>query len=278
MLSIKHTDAGKPFFDCGSWSDFSSEREFLFLGGLQPMYFTSVRDIPTNSNYAKFIEPLSMLDDIFDGCPTVLRQPTLRDLKYMFHLIVDEIIGIDKFMKISNTSLTKFRISTYSPRAKPIFVVNLFKHWVYNITQIEINIRRFHFEKFNSTTFGFKLCRPLFYHDAKTPTTVNTQLLVTVFSNLKRIIILNQRMDYESSIDLDDAFLMDIVGTINILNQRNIKSTMEYIVIADPKGSISDFIQSHTDKFAALNWRIYADSWGDSFYGECDKCLYIVPN
>ena len=48
-----------PFWDCAWWSDFSHEAEWLFLGGIQPFQFLTIRNIPQRINYEKFVSVIS---------------------------------------------------------------------------------------------------------------------------------------------------------------------------------------------------------------------------
>ena len=244
------------------------------MGGLQRLIFKSVRDIPTNSNYSKFIEPISMLQSIIRGNPTWLRQPVMRDVRYLFHLMVD-IIGINKYESIGN-SFTNFGIKKFEQKPKPLFITNLFKHFVVNVEEIRFELDNMFHATFGSTQFGYKVFQPLLFNSRGSK--LNISLLVALFSNLKRFILFHQpRNDYIPSINLDDEFLMDILGAISVVQERNTKLTLEYFVITYPKDPVSDFIDTNSDKFTALNWRLYSDSWRHSFWGKCDNCLYIAP-
>ena len=83
---------------------------------------------------------------------------------------------------------------------------------------------------------------------------------------------------YGSTIVLNDDFCEDILGAIKILKKRNVKSSLEYVAITKPKGSIVEFINHHKDKFNKLNFRLYSDQFVDSFFGLCKECLFVAPN
>ena len=282
VLSILRDDAYKPFIDCGYWSDYSSEREFLFLGGLDPLEMKSVRDIPTNTNYGKWIEALHMLEKIVNGEAVDLRKPMKRDVKYAFQLIVDEIIGIDAFSSIG-CSLNNIGIKQYVKKKKPKFIANLFKHWVVNVKKIMMKLDDMFDEDFGYGDYGFKLFLPLIF-DQKTQSRPNMKLFLSVFSNLRKFVIFNRvyddsehRWTYGLSIDLDDDFSDDLLKAIKISKQSNRKSTLKSIAIAKPKGDIANFIDSHEKAFDELNFRLYSDQFDHSYFGPCEKCLYIAP-
>ena len=53
VLELKYSFSQFPlkakYFDCAFFSDYVSEKECLFIGGLQDFEFKSIRDIPTNT-------------------------------------------------------------------------------------------------------------------------------------------------------------------------------------------------------------------------------------
>ena len=55
------------FFDCPFFSDFADEDEKLFIGGLQPFYFGTVRSIKKRQNYKIYIRAISMFHRMIQG-------------------------------------------------------------------------------------------------------------------------------------------------------------------------------------------------------------------
>ena len=270
----------KPFICCGSWSDYSSEREYLFLGGLQPLIFTTIRDIPTNTNYQKWIQPISMLQSMIRGAPIITRQATKSDVKYLFWLLVDCVLTKELFLSIG-CCLKKLGLKQYKKKKKPPFIINLFKHFIVNVKEVMINLRFMNVEEIWGD-YGFKLFLPLFF-DVLDSSRPNMKLFLSIFTNLEKFVIFtmvysNRKWKYGSTINLDDNFCNDIFGAINILKERNLKSNLKYIAITKPKSSIYKFINNHKDKFNQLNFTLYSHQYTHSFFGECKECLYIAPN
>ena len=279
VLSIDYDDAFVPFLDCGAWSDFSNEREYLFIGGLQPLFVKSVRDIPTNTNYGNYVETISMFTSMIRGTPTTLRAPIKRDVKYLYSLLSD-VIHINKYLEF-RSDLNSLGLEKYLHKKKPIFITNLFKHFIINVKKIEINLLHMNVvDKFKQwNMYGFKIFLPLIFN-ASTQTRPSMTLFISLFSKCGRVILydIHNRDEYKSTITLDDEFTTDVLRAIQFIQERNTRSPLKYIAITEPKDSIPDFINNHSDKFNALNWRLYHESWTDNAYlGQCENCLYIVP-
>ena len=220
-----------------------------------------------------------MLDDMITGCPTEIRAPIQRDVKYLYSLLSD-VIDINQFLEIGS-DLIGFNLEKYAQRRKPTFITNLFNHFVANVKKVEINLFSMNFADEYATRkqWGFKIFKPLLF-DNSTQSTPNMALYTSLFCNCTTITLFNLQKvknGYKSTIDLDDSFALAIFTTIQSLQKRKRKLSLKYIAITQPKGSIAEFINNHSEKFTALNWRLYQDSWNDPSWGECDVCLYIAP-
>lgn len=290
MLSIKRENTCKPFIDCGTFSDFSYEREFLFLGGLFPLKITSIRDIPSKANYAPFIQAMSIFQNMIDGKSTRLREPTLSDFRCLLYLMANEIDG---WFTLETKRKSNSKI--------PIFIGNLFKHFALSVA--EVKIRLTHFETAGEIEFdekdivdwefgghrclypeqyGLRLFMPLLF-DKETQTRPNLELFLSLFSNINKLVIFStyfhaDKMEerYGPSLVLDDDFCNDVLDTIKFMQKKNIKFGLKSIIICNPKSSISEFCETQQEKFTAINWKLYGDLYNHSFYSGTQS-LYIAP-
>ena len=136
-----------------------------------------------------------------------------------------------------------------------------------------------HDEYERQNQFGFRLFSGLFMISSSM---ANLRLLTKLFSKTKTIILytreyINGKWDWGQTTELNKVFVEEVVNTINDAN-NNLKLEIESIMITKPKSDISAFIKKYKQKFVEINWRIYQDTYNDSFWGNCSECLFISPN
>ena len=83
VLQIVNISSATYFWNCTWWSDYSSESERLFIGGLMPFKFISIRHIGQRKNYENFIFPITVFNTMINGYAQWIRKATESDVKYL---------------------------------------------------------------------------------------------------------------------------------------------------------------------------------------------------
>ena len=89
-------------------------------------------------------------------------------------------------------------------------------------------------------------------------------------------------MDYGDSLELNDTFLLNMISSLNILNERSksISIKMRRFTFIKPSSSIIQtiqFIENNQEKFNKIGWYLSIQRYKDAFGGHCDQCLCIAP-
>ena len=269
VLDIQRNAGAQFFFYCGWWSDYSQEEECLYIGGLLRMAFKTIRNIPQNLNYESYIAPITMLNDMITGCPITIRKPLKKDCKYMNKLIFDECgddtIGLFDKMKVIKAKT-------------PTFINSLFHHFCVNVTELHINLNHMNKENvYKNTQFGYKVYKSIFYSDGDA---FDARILVKLFQKVEKFAVFNcysPLRGYESSMDLNDRFSVNLISTLKLLNNLSSTFKLEYLIFVKPSSSISTFIKSNQQKFKSLKWSLSQNTFKHSFWRDCKDCLYIQP-
>eukprot|EP01084_Bolivina_argentea_P231549 390459_1 len=80
------------FWNCEWWSDYSSESERLFIGGLGAFKCTTIRHIGQRKNFKNFIFPMTAFQAMIDGYHQVVKKATEQDVKYLKLMIEEETL------------------------------------------------------------------------------------------------------------------------------------------------------------------------------------------
>eukprot|EP01084_Bolivina_argentea_P034419 63689_1 len=71
ILELKYHSSTHPatarYFECAPFSDFSYEKECIWLGGIPIIIITNIINMQTNENYRSYIDGLNVLNDIMRG-------------------------------------------------------------------------------------------------------------------------------------------------------------------------------------------------------------------
>ena len=113
-------------------------------------------------------------------------------------------------------------------------------------------------EEFDDGIYGFLIPSDSFMiFDTET---FNITLMVKLFENMESFILFRTRyLDYCDSLGLNEAFVSNMISSLNILNQRSklISIKMRKFVFIKPSSSIIQTIESienNQEKFNKIRW------------------------
>eukprot|EP01084_Bolivina_argentea_P002698 4987_1 len=69
VLDIINDSSGVRFMDANYWTSFGNENERLFIGGLDTLTFSTIRNIPNKQNFEPLIKVINILDNMTVGYP-----------------------------------------------------------------------------------------------------------------------------------------------------------------------------------------------------------------
>ena len=234
-----------------------------------PFTFTTIRDIRTKVNYHKFIEPLTMFNNMMDGVEANLRVITDRDLKFLRKLIESEIGGD--------------AASTGYP-----YIDRLFHHYVSNQQDVVFNL---YFHGFDVVTFanyepdyGFKKWRSLWFGNIAADHSVDIRLFLKLFRNLKSFTISRCTNRFIKSVEMKDEFVSSLLDSVSMINaDKSLSKSFERLIVVDPdlKGTpfvnLEDVIKEYNGRFVDLGWKMERDTYVHPLDGEeCNDSLFIT--
>ena len=269
VVSITRSPGWVPFWNCSWWSAFSHEAECLFLGGIEPFQFLTIRNIPKRINHEKFVTAISGIGRMIIGKPTNGLEGgfTHHHVECLKSLIKDEM-----------ANCMELGIKTKTPP----FIAKIFHHFCLDTTKIMINKRVFGYNE-KSQSFGivhgYSLFKNIFCIDNDDG--FNISSLIPIFKNLRTVVILNRASHkYKESIRLDSIFIDDLYKTIEIIKDiSSLSRSFKEIVVIWPLTSIDAFIDEQQNKLEKLGWKAVQKTYEDTFgvHGLI-HCLFIHCN
>eukprot|EP01084_Bolivina_argentea_P291032 500121_1 len=67
VIDIMNDNSDATFMDANYWTCFGNENERLFIGGLDVLKFSTIRNIPNKQNFKPLIKVINILDHMVDG-------------------------------------------------------------------------------------------------------------------------------------------------------------------------------------------------------------------
>ena len=241
VVDIRNTKTDTRLFNCSFFSDFTDEKERLFIGGMGAFEFLSIHYLSLKEDYANFIRGINILARLLTGYP------------YEISLI--ESIDIECIeLLIKNNQKTW--MSVYSSQNIPTYIQSFFDNFVNNIIdiQIEMTVMNCHNEYAKYNQFGYKLLKNIFFVGIgnKSEETIDFPKILNIFNTkLQTIIIFNMPgRAFEPSIYLNELFIDRIIKGIKIINgSLALKQTFDEFLIIEPQNSISEFINKYETLF-----------------------------
>ncbi len=151
VISIKRIPSAIFYWNCVWWSDFC-EDERLFIGGLQPFAFSSIRNVPKKLNFTKYIETMTMFQLMIQGYDAYIRRVTKKDANCLKKMVDAEVAAVS---------------GAESEVSVDPYVTALFHHFVENIEEVFVNLTYANIEVMAGFDdyFGYKLFRPMWFGD-----------------------------------------------------------------------------------------------------------------
>ncbi len=269
VLQIVRDQTSTYFFNCEWWSDFSTESERLFIGGLQDFNFISIRNIEECKNYENFIFPLTAFNTMIQGYSQQIRKAKKGDVKHLEAMINEEIL-----CKLENKMASQ--IDEY--------ILRLFHHFAINIYHCVINLDWMDIEQWKGgglTCFGYKLFRSLFFIESD-GNRVNILYFLQFLVNLKSFTIFYKPYrDYKESVLMDESFIAELIKTIKFINNhKKLSKSFEEIVIVYPKlpkqNELNSFISQNDALFVENGFKLMHITYSNIRRSDkCEKTLSI---
>ena len=230
---------GKYLIPAEYWSDYTEEREYFFIGGLQVFQFISIHDIALQKDYKAFIVPLTAMMEMITGWPFTVRALTKADSQALDFLISDRLSRAD------------------SARELPSYLRRLFANITHNVQTVEINMFPMNYhDEYASTAhvdFGYKLLKPLFFVDSDSnEESLAFALFLRLFARkLESIVVFNEPYDgFKASIALNAAFVRSLFLAFDVISDSfRLQQRFKKFVIVEPEQEIAPFIQQHQTEF-----------------------------
>ena len=269
VIHIKRAPIATYYWNCSWWSDYSEEDERLFIGGLQPFTFTTIRDIRTKTNYVNFIEPLSMFNRMMIGDSADLREITDGDLNFL-RLLIESEIGGDA-------------ASTGYP-----YIDRLFHHYVDNQQDVVFNLEehRYEVETWDDIHYyGFKKWRSLWFKDIADDQSLDISLFLKLFGNLRSFAVFHRSTRWLKSVRIDDQMMDILLDSVSMIkSDKSLSKSFERLIVVDPDMmgtpfvNLEDVIEEYNDRFEELGWKMAIGSFTAPFNpsAKCDESLFII--
>eukprot|EP01083_Nonionella_stella_P235275 827465_1 len=241
VLQIFNDKQGRMrFWPCSYWSCYSDEYEYLFIGGLQYFYVSTIRDIPNEQRYDSLIRAMNVFHYMVDGYPLQDRKVTKKDVRVLRSLVHEE----------ENNTLLKA-----SESSVPVYFLSLFHHFLNTLAYIDIELTIMDREVYSSY-YAFKLLVPIFCLN-EDPYSLNYALLLSLMPNIKSFTVWNSN-SYHESVELNNVFVSSMTEAMSLETQCH----SFYIVNPSIPGSTSltDFINEKQETFTKFGWRLERDS------------------
>ena len=268
VINIKKSTKFLPYFDCRYWSDFTSEDEKLFVGGLRFFDFGTIRNMTTTpkADYHRYIETLTMFHYMIEGWPW-----NNGIIKKKYAMTLDLLIKEEMAMK-SIKSL---------PSVVPPYILKLWLHFLNKIENVERNWNHLNTEITNTkkTHFGFKAFSNLF--TISDGAVLDCCSLLKILPNLNSLnVFVNKYRIYIPSHPLNDAFASNMLSAIEYINNSPaLRSSFTAMNIVYPSDDISEFVKANNGKFREFGWCLKRETYRESvfhpIYKPCDDCLSV---
>jgi hypothetical protein len=265
VVDFTNTNSRFPYFNCRYWSDFHSEDEKLFLGGLHYFKFNTIRNMqPTpKQNYGLYVKALTMFHYIIEAW--VWPEGIIKS-KYFdaLELMINE--------EISENILKKLASKT------PTYMLKLWHHFLWKIKNVEINWNHLNQDIVGGySRYGFKAFSSLF--TTSNCASLNFDIFLKILANGERI-DLQKRVDrkWEASIELNELFLSNILSSIQFINNTALHSSFKSFNIYNPNSNLTHFINKNNDKFIKYGWKLSKTKCKSIFHRsrkECSNTLTI---
>ena len=286
-----------PFFDANYWSCFQSEDEKLFLGGITSFRFDCIWNVPKSQKFEIHLQVIAILRYILNGTPLVGIKPAADHVSTMKKMIKAELDAV-------------YLEEPYTGKL-PLYPVTLFHWFVSQKTEIVIRwntISMYTNEEIkwrvndgmdgnqlkdvnldivkdiNLDFGGLQIFRELFVSENGT---LRMSHILNLCENAKSMVVMafthkssyeSTKLGYNESIALDDAFLTEILSSIQSLNERANGKFKEFVIVY-PSGSISEFMNLHQKRFNEMGWNLEQKSYSHTdLPGEVPNSLWITRN
>ena len=248
-------------FNCRFWSDFTEENERLYIGSLHKFYLKTIHNVSTKEDYRSFVQSIDILRTMIAGYPYTFGTVSSSDALCLSGLMNDN--------KKNNIGV-------------PVYIEKFFNNFCNQIKQIRINMRYINMNLYHGATFDvhrFLHLKKLFWN--------NNNIELIKFAKLFRnsinsiTIYYIRRHEYESSIELNSGFEMELIKLLSFINSSSsIKNRFKSLIIVKPKiDNLNAFIHKKKDFYIKkYGWmaeiRPYHDIQRNS---KCNDTIYFFP-
>eukprot|EP01083_Nonionella_stella_P215203 774736_1 len=242
VISIPNDDTFTLYFDCVYWSDYPQEREKLFIGGLQPFPFKTIRNMSVRpvQNYHAYVQVIDMFHRMIEGFAWNDGEINTSNLEVLELLIEEEMQ-----QKAVNEMASKV----------PQYVLNLWHHFLSKIKRIEFDwilLIKSGASDDDNDQFGYGVFSPLFL--SSDLSSLKFDAFIGILPNLEMIhLFMYDPTAFAPSIPLGDSFKSEVLQAISSLDKL---SRFGEIIIVNPTTDISEFITQNKNEFNQYGWKL----------------------
>eukprot|EP01084_Bolivina_argentea_P119995 212733_1 len=252
------------YFDCRGWSDYSSESEMLFLGGISNVQVIGLLEIETGLSYDKWIRAMR----IFERClmnGAYMLERVLQSDKHRIDLIINALNGEGQCQQVPE--YIKKSIENLINRTDNITID-------FNTLENEVICQ----DKYWGTTFGAKMLKYVYIDDDDS---IKWMQIQKYFPLLTRIDISNKPLvpglnkeRFVQSIQLNDSVLQ---STLSFLQQIHPKRMRIYVYCpSNNETSLRALIKRYKRMYQKSEYELYLHPQFQSmrFINEC--AVFII--
>ena len=255
-MAIKRT-SGPLLWDCQWWSDFHDEAECLFLGGLAEFQILSIRNIPSRTNYQRYIIPMNMLAQMLREWQSHTRMATERDVNRLRELIIEQIAR-------------KHALSL--PSETDGYVLSLFDYFCVNVKKVVINMDWMRTDQWKNKWFGYRMFRPLFFEN-ENDNSLKFQYFLEFLPNLQQFVVLYQESKpYLPSILVNKEFVLRLMEVMKFIDgHKSLRKTFVRFIVVTPileNGmDIDGMVEKYDEVIAVNGWKVEKMEYVDTERG-----------
>ena len=174
------------------------------------------------------------------------------------------------------------QVSDAAPSQVPGYVLELWRHLLAQIKHVEIMWYVLRADQFacndGAQHFGYKALSRLFCNDDCDR--LDFRRFAEILPNLQTMSLFHGYPPYQSVVALDDAFITNVVETVDIINRSDsLSASFRAINIVKPKNDIAAFIEQRQSVFKQRGWLLKQQTFKHqstpAFWKHCGTNLCI---
>ena len=216
------------------------EDEKLFIGGLGPMRFKTIRNMARSpvQNYKVYVQAMSMFSFITQGAGW---NPVSTGIK------IKKSHGKSLQLLITEEMDGKYAMSSDLESVIPRYVMLLFHHSLHQVRDLEID-----WCYFKERDWWYSHLAPVLSNDDGSE--LNLDIYLRILPNIRSIHIYNTGWNKMPSFPLDLSLKSKLLSAVKDINERN--AVCSSIALVRPIGDLDKFIDENNAEFQMEGWHL----------------------